>query len=127
MIMISGMQGLNLRELDAISEAVRNDLSRLLQKQASGESLADIQGRRKIDDLVFNNGYESHSGFRDAFYRIFGMPPGKAAGKECIYTYLAESPLGSIILAATSKDYAWLRFTDRRMLEYQIKTLKKYF
>jgi AraC family transcriptional regulator of adaptative response/methylated-DNA-[protein]-cysteine methyltransferase len=92
-----------------------------------GESLADIREGGTIDDAVFNKGYESHSGFRDAFFRIFGMPPGKAAGKDCIYTSLTESPLGSIILAATSKALCLAEFTDRRMLEYQVKTLKKYF
>lgn len=92
-----------------------------------GESLAKIREGEKIDDVVFNNGYESHSGFRDAFTKLFGAPPGKAKDKDCIVTSLIESPLGHIILAAASQGLVMCEFTDRRMLEFQIKSLRKYF
>ncbi|RPI19033.1 MAG: methylated-DNA--[protein]-cysteine S-methyltransferase [Ignavibacteriae bacterium] len=92
-----------------------------------GESLAQIREGEKIDDVVFTNGYESHSGFRDAFTKLFGAPPGKSKDKDCIVTSLIDTPLGHIILAATSEGLCMSEFTDRRMLEYQVKTLRKYF
>ncbi len=92
-----------------------------------GEALSKIREGEKLDELVFTNGYESHSGFRDAFTKLFGTPPGKSRTSECVVTSLESSPLGPILLAADSKGLCLTEFSDRRMLEYQIKTLKKYF
>lgn len=92
-----------------------------------GEALSKIREGEKLDELVFDNGYESHSGFRDAFTKLFGAPPGKSRMAESVVTSLVSSPLGPILLAANSKGLCLTEFSDRRMLEYQIKTLKKYF
>lgn len=34
-----------------------------------------------LDTVVFESGYDSHSGFRDAFVRTFGEPPGRIGRK----------------------------------------------
>ena len=39
-------------------------------------ALNQIREGGALDDAVFESGYESHSGFRDAFVREFGRPPG---------------------------------------------------
>ena len=36
-----------------------------------------IKAGGSLDDAVFDHGYESHSGFRDAFARLFGEAPGR--------------------------------------------------
>jgi AraC family transcriptional regulator of adaptative response/methylated-DNA-[protein]-cysteine methyltransferase len=92
-----------------------------------GEALSKIREGEKLDELVFTNGYESHSGFRDAFTKLFGKTPGKSRTGNHVVTSLVSSPLGSILLAADSNGLCLTEFSDRRMLEYQIKTLKKYF
>lgn len=92
-----------------------------------GSAFTQIRQGTKIDDAVFSNGYNSHSGFRDAFSKIFGKPPGKSVSTDCIVTSLYQSELGPIILGATSKGVCLVEFSDRRMLEYQLKTLKKRF
>src|SRR4030095_126634 len=90
-------------------------------------ALSQIREGSKLDDVILGNGYESHSGFRDAFGKIFGKPPGKSKSSECIVTSLYESPLGPIIIGATSKGLCLAEFTDRRMLEFQVKTLHTRF
>jgi len=92
-----------------------------------GEAFSQIRKGTKLDEVIFGNGYESHSGFRDAFGKTFGMPPGKSHSKDCIMTSLYESPMGAIIIASSSKGICLAEFSDRRMLEYQLKVLKKYF
>lgn len=92
-----------------------------------GTALAKIREGSTIDDVIFENGYESHSGFRDAFGKVFGKSPGKARTSEAIVTSLMESELGPLVIGATSKGLCLLEFTDRRMLEYQLKTIKKRF
>jgi AraC family transcriptional regulator of adaptative response/methylated-DNA-[protein]-cysteine methyltransferase len=92
-----------------------------------GEALSKIREGEKIDDVVFTNGYESHSGFREAFTKLFGTPPGKSRTRESVVTTLINSPLGPILIAANQSGLCLTEFSDRRMLEYQIKTLRKYF
>ncbi len=90
-------------------------------------ALSKIRDGVDLDDVILNNGYQSHSGFRDAFGKTFGKPPGKSRADECIVTSLYESPLGAIVIGATSEGVCMVEFSDRRMLEFQFKTLKRHF
>ncbi len=86
-----------------------------------------IRDGEALDDAVFETGYESHSGFRDAFQKAFGQPPGKSASAECIRLTWIDTPLGPMIAGATDKGLCLLEFTDRRMLEHQLSTLRRRF
>jgi AraC family transcriptional regulator of adaptative response/methylated-DNA-[protein]-cysteine methyltransferase len=77
--------------------------------------------------VVFDNGYESHSGFREAFEKAFGQPPGKSRDAECVVTTWVETPLGPMVAGATKDGLCLLEFTDRRMLETQLAVVKKRF
>lgn len=92
-----------------------------------GESFTEI--RRGGDTMAagLNHGFESVSGFRDAFARVFGEPPGRARSGQCLVTRLIESPVGPLLTAATDKAVCLLEFTDRRALEAQLQTLRKRF
>jgi AraC family transcriptional regulator of adaptative response/methylated-DNA-[protein]-cysteine methyltransferase len=92
-----------------------------------GKALAQIRNQSTIDEVVLGNGFQSHSGFRDAFVKTFGMPPGKSASADCILLDWIESPLGPLIAGATTKGVCLLEFTERRMLEAQFDTLRKRF
>src|SRR5215813_259357 len=41
-------------------------------------ALNQIRNGARLDDVIFDSGFESHSGFRDAFSRTFGDAPGRA-------------------------------------------------
>jgi AraC family transcriptional regulator of adaptative response/methylated-DNA-[protein]-cysteine methyltransferase len=90
-------------------------------------ALRQIREGNKLDDVILTNGYESHSGFRNAFGKVFGKSPGRSRTSEAIVTALMESELGPLIIGATSKCVCLVEFSDRRMLEYQLKTIKKRF
>lgn len=92
-----------------------------------GQALEQIRRGAKIDDVVLGHGYESHSGFRGAFGKVFGTSPGKAASTECITVTWVESPLGPLVAGATEKHLVLLEFTDRRMLDTQFVTLRRVF
>jgi AraC family transcriptional regulator of adaptative response/methylated-DNA-[protein]-cysteine methyltransferase len=85
-----------------------------------------IKAGASIDDAVFESGYESHSGFRDAFRRAFGEPPGTLTA-DCIRLAWIDTPLGPMIAGATEAGLVLLEFTDRRMLEAQLATLRRRF
>lgn len=86
-----------------------------------------IKGGGSVDDAVFDHGFESHSGFRDAFARLFDAPPGKARGQDFIRLAWIESALGPLVAGAVDGGICLLEFTDRRMLEAQAETLRSRF
>jgi AraC family transcriptional regulator of adaptative response/methylated-DNA-[protein]-cysteine methyltransferase len=92
-----------------------------------GTALEQIRKGEKLDDVLLGFGYGSHSGFRDAFTKTFGTPPGKAHGTGCITVAWIESPLGPLIAGATERHLVLLEFTDRRMLESQFAALRRLF
>lgn len=93
-----------------------------------GQAFTAIKNGGGIDEAVFNAGYESFSGFREAFGRTFGQPPGqsRATGDPLVVSWV-ESQLGPLVVAATNEAVCLLEFSDRRMLEAQFITLQKRF
>ncbi|MFH1680381.1 MAG: trifunctional transcriptional activator/DNA repair protein Ada/methylated-DNA--[protein]-cysteine S-methyltransferase [Candidatus Eisenbacteria bacterium] len=92
-----------------------------------GEALHLIQEGGSLDDAVFESGYDSHSGFRDAFARVFGGPPGKGRSQDCVSLARIPSPLGPLVAGAVPSGICLLEFADRRMLETQLTTVQKLF
>jgi AraC family transcriptional regulator of adaptative response/methylated-DNA-[protein]-cysteine methyltransferase len=80
-----------------------------------------------VDDAVFDTGYQSHSGFRDAFQKVFGQPPGRTRDTTCVRVAWVDTPLGPMIAGATDQGLCLLEFTDRRMLERQLDALRRRF
>jgi AraC family transcriptional regulator of adaptative response/methylated-DNA-[protein]-cysteine methyltransferase len=92
-----------------------------------GKSLEQIRLGVDLDDVALGYGYNSHSGFRDAFVRTFGKSPGRSRNADCIVTAWIESPLGPLVAGATSEGICLLEFTDRRMLDAQFVVLRRHF
>ncbi len=92
-----------------------------------GRAFDEIKSGEQLDDVILGHGFESHSGFRDAFFRQFGTPPGKARGEDYLRIAWIETPLGPMVTGATGKGICLLEFTDRRMLEAQLNTLAMKF
>jgi len=92
-----------------------------------GDALNQLRQGARLDDIALGNGYESHSGFRDAFMRAFGRPPGTSRDLDHTVVSWIESPIGPLVAAASDRGICLLEFTERRMLETQFNTLKKLF
>jgi len=92
-----------------------------------GMALHRIRRGDDLDDVILGHGYESHSGFRDAFVRTFGQPPGASRDSDCVVVSWIESPVGPLVAAATGQGVCLLEFTDRRRLERQFATLRRLF
>jgi AraC family transcriptional regulator of adaptative response/methylated-DNA-[protein]-cysteine methyltransferase len=91
------------------------------------QALQQIKHGANLDEVVLGNGYDSHSGFRDAFVRTFGDAPGRSRDADCIVVSWVESPVGPLVVGANEKGACLLEFTERRMLETQFATLRKRF
>ncbi len=90
-------------------------------------ALRQIREGGSLDEAAFESGYESHSGFRDAFARTFGEAPGSSRDRECVFLSWLQSPLGPLVAGATAEGVCLLEFTDRRMLEAQFATVRRLF
>jgi AraC family transcriptional regulator of adaptative response/methylated-DNA-[protein]-cysteine methyltransferase len=90
-----------------------------------GMALLAIRQGKDVTNVALGHGYDSTSGFRDAFSKTFGRPPGKSREAECVVTTMIESPVGPLLAGATSKAVCLLEFTDRRMLEKQLQTVRR--
>jgi len=88
-------------------------------------ALRQLRGGADLDDVTLGAGWESHSGFREAFARTFGTPPGKSEAASCVVTTGVDTPLGPMIAGATDEGLCLLEFADRRMLETQIRRLER--
>jgi AraC family transcriptional regulator of adaptative response/methylated-DNA-[protein]-cysteine methyltransferase len=86
-----------------------------------------IRAGSSLDETVFDTGYGSHSGFREAFQKAFGQPPGRSTDAGCIRLAWLETPLGPMIAGATDAGLCLLEFTDRRMLEQELAALRRHF
>jgi AraC family transcriptional regulator, regulatory protein of adaptative response / methylated-DNA-[protein]-cysteine methyltransferase len=90
-----------------------------------GLALSRIQGGDKVIDAAFDHGFESLSGFNEAFRRLAGVAPTGAASGPRIVVRRLLSPLGPMIAAATEEGLCLLEFADRRMLPLQLRRMKE--
>lgn len=75
--------------------------------------------------VAFDAGFESVSGFRDAFARTFGRPPGRGQEIEAVKITWVPSPLGAIIASANDDGVCSCDFVDRLDAGAQIENLRR--
>lgn len=127
-----------IRETDLRAAGVTADRARRYFQQRYGMTFhAFARGHRlrrafeqlrrgaDLDEVAMTHGFESHSGFRDAFCRLLGRSPGRSHGVNCVTLTWLESPLGPLVAGATDRGVCLLEFSDRRMLEAQLGSVRR--
>ena len=84
-----------------------------------------IKEGASVSDAASDAGFESESGFRAAFTQAFGASPGESAERDAVALDWIASPVGPLVAGATAEGVCLLEFSDRRMLETQLATLKR--
>lgn len=95
--------------------------------QRLAKAFTHIRDGAPLDDVVLTNGYESHSGFREAFSKTFGVPPGQEQTGDFIAVQRLETPLGALLVGAVREGICLVEYSDRRMLEQNYATLRQRF
>jgi len=90
------------------------------------QAFGQIRHTGKVTATAFDSGYESLSGFNDAFKKLAGFAPSHSKQGTLITINRILTPLGPMLAGATDRGICLLEFTDRRMLETQIKRLRNY-
>jgi AraC family transcriptional regulator of adaptative response/methylated-DNA-[protein]-cysteine methyltransferase len=75
----------------------------------------------------FDAGFESDSGFREAFKKLFGVTPAEARGTPPLAATLIPSPLGPLLGAASEEGLCMLEYADRKKLPDQAADLTRWF
>ena len=92
-----------------------------------GLALGRIRHGEKWEGVGYTHGFESASGFHEAFTRTFETPPNHATEVAPVVTTRILTPLGPMIAGATEDGLCLLEFADRRMLETQLERVRKWF
>ncbi|MHA7129462.1 bifunctional transcriptional activator/DNA repair enzyme AdaA [Algoriphagus namhaensis] len=79
----------------------------------------------KISSVAYDSGFDSLSGFTESFKSIFGVAPSASKKIEMIDLTRIETPLGTMIACAVKEGICLLEFSDRKMLETELKDLSK--
>ena len=88
-------------------------------------ALGQIQHGTEVTEAAFASGYDSLSGFHEAFRQLLGDSPTRAKQAPLVTVTRIPTALGPMVAAADERNLLLLEFVDRRMLETQLKTLHR--
>jgi AraC family transcriptional regulator of adaptative response/methylated-DNA-[protein]-cysteine methyltransferase len=91
-----------------------------------GAAFGQISHGKTATETAFEQGWESLSGFGEAFRRVMGAAPTRV-GVPVIPMTRIETPLGPMLAGATEEGICLLEFVDRRMIETQLVRLNRIF
>lgn len=95
--------------------------------QRLARSLGRLRDGARLDAAIDVSGYESHSGFRDAFNRAFGVAPGRARRSDCVLLTWLPGPIGPMLAGATATGVCLLAFTTPGLLKAQVAAAGREF
>ena len=90
-----------------------------------GAALGQIQDGQDVTRSAFDAGYDSVSGFSEAFRKLAGAPPSSLKDAPVVHATRIPTPLGPMVAAATDDTLLLLEFVDRRALPSQFRRLQR--
>jgi AraC family transcriptional regulator, regulatory protein of adaptative response / methylated-DNA-[protein]-cysteine methyltransferase len=127
---------LRLRDRDLRAREVDPTMLRRWFKQHHGMTFQAYQRARRVGRAIgglahgepithaaFGNGWESLSGFQEALRQLTGRSASRLRDATVVHLSRLPTPLGPMLLGATDEGVCLLEFTDRRMLETQLRRL----
>ncbi|MFC0274519.1 bifunctional transcriptional activator/DNA repair enzyme AdaA [Metabacillus herbersteinensis] len=89
-----------------------------------GIAMKQIRSGEAVIEAQLSTGYESSSGFRDAFSRIMGSAPTLLNQTNVLKASWIDTRLGPMIAIADDRFLYLLEFVDRRGLEKEVERLR---
>src|SRR5881398_4072781 len=90
-----------------------------------GVALGQVRNGGRVDEARNGSGFESESGFREAFTRIFGETPTNAKTSAPLLAERIDTPLGAMIAVTDDEGLRLLEFIDRRATESELAILRR--
>jgi AraC family transcriptional regulator of adaptative response/methylated-DNA-[protein]-cysteine methyltransferase len=89
-----------------------------------GLALSEVRKGSRVDEARNGSGFESESGFREAFTKIFGEPPTTVRTRTPLFAERIDTPLGAMIAVVDDEGLRLLEFIDRRATERELSILR---
>lgn len=94
------------------------------RRRRLGAALDQLNAGADLTDTAYQSGYQSPSGFREAFAKAFGEPPGRARDRRALSYRRIATPLGEMVAAASEREICLLAFCQpTQRLEHQLQRL----
>jgi AraC family transcriptional regulator of adaptative response/methylated-DNA-[protein]-cysteine methyltransferase len=90
-----------------------------------GLALSDVRRGGRVGEARNGSGFESESGFREAFTKVFGETPTNAKARAPLFAERIDTPLGAMVAVADDRGLRLLEFIDRRAIEREMSLLRK--
>lgn len=91
-----------------------------------GEAFGKIRTGGPVIDAQLEAAYDSGSGFRDAFAKLFGQSPKKFQSGRVLRAAWTETALGPMLALADNEALHLLEFVDRRGLEKELESMRRH-
>jgi len=88
------------------------------------EAAALRQAGAKVIEAQLEAGFDSASGFRDAFAKLLGRAPGVMTNASGLVSDFISTPLGPMIAVADQSSLWLLEFADRKELSRELKAIE---
>jgi AraC family transcriptional regulator of adaptative response/methylated-DNA-[protein]-cysteine methyltransferase len=89
-----------------------------------GLAMQQIRAGELVIEAQLSSGFESSSGFRDAFSRIMGAPPTLVKNDNVLRVSWLDTMLGPMVAISDDNALYLLEFVDRRGLELEVERLR---
>jgi len=89
-----------------------------------GAALDGIRNGQRITDAQLAAGYESGSGFREAFARVIGAAPSSRRNRALAASWF-DTPLGPMIAVGDQERLHAVEYADREGLERQVARIQR--
>ena len=83
-----------------------------------------MKNNETVTSVAFDSGYDSLSGFQQAFKNITGLSPTQTSGHTLVNFSHVATPLGPMVAAASERGLCLLEFGDRKQIDVQIAQLR---
>ncbi len=91
-----------------------------------GLALHQVRNGGAVIEAQLDTGFDSASGFWEAFRRVFGAAPSHSTQVHCLQARTIETPLGAMLALADREGLRLLEFADRRGLKNEIGRLREH-
>ena len=81
--------------------------------QKMARAWTQLKNGDALEDAIWDNGYDSHSGFREAFRQTFGRSVGQIAQTHFVAVELVETPTGAWLVGATDGGICFFEPCDK--------------
>ena len=92
-----------------------------------GEAFTTLRDGNGVAAAAHDGGFESESGFRSAWGRLFGTQPAAYSKSEgrVLRAQRLSTPLGPMLAIASERGLTMLEFVDRRSIEAEVAEIRK--